>query len=30
MALNALQVQNAWGADRPYKISDGQGAYLFV
>ena len=30
MALTALQVQNARGAERPYKIGDGAGLYLFV
>ena len=30
MALNALQVQNAKGRERPYKVSDSGGLYLFV
>ncbi|WP_408640577.1 tyrosine-type recombinase/integrase [Allosphingosinicella deserti] len=30
MALNALQVQNAKGRDRPYKVADSGGLYLFV
>ncbi len=30
MPLNALQVQNAKGRERPYKVSDAGGLYMFV